>query len=126
MRYSYECEACGYESIEAEFRPVGGTLGRTCDLCGGLLRRIVCFAFKRGMREHFNPTIGRYVTSSHDFAEGLKQASESASLASGLDHNFVPVDLRDPAACGVTDEGLDDTFRKRHNAGLTSHGESAL
>lgn len=126
MRYTFECEGCGNEVVETEFRPIGGTLGRSCEICGGLLRRSVCFVFQRGMSEHWNPTLGRYVTNSRDFRDGLKIASETQSIATGVDSNIVPVDLRDPDACGVTAEGLDETFRVRHDAGLVSRGEEVL
>lgn len=118
MRYSYQCEVCGGEVIDTEFRRIGDTHSHTCPECGGLLRRAVCFVFNRGMREHWNPTLGRHVTNERDFKDGLKIASESASLTTGMDHDIQPVDLRDADALGVTDEGLEHTHKVRRDTGV--------
>lgn len=70
------------------------------------------------MQEHWNPTVGRYVANERDFNDGLKRASEAASLTTGMDHNYVPVDLRDREACGATEEGLEHSKRVRRAQGL--------
>jgi hypothetical protein len=70
------------------------------------------------MREHWNPTVGRYVTNERDFNDGLKRASEDATLTTGTEHDFQPVDLRDMDACGATGEGLEHSKRVRRAQGL--------
>ncbi len=118
MRYSFECQECGNEAIDTEFHRIGDSHSRPCPICGGLLRRSACFVFNRGMREHFNPTVGRYVTNQRDFNDGLKQASEHATLMTGTEHNYTPVDLRDMDACGATGEGLEHSKRVRRARGM--------
>jgi predicted nucleic acid-binding Zn ribbon protein len=118
MRYSYECQECGNEAIDTEFHPIGHPHSRKCEACGGVLRRSVCFSIKRGMREHFNPTVGSYVSGERQFKDGLKRASESASIQTGTEHDYQPVDLRDMDALGVTDEGLEHTRKVRRDTGL--------
>jgi len=68
------------------------------------------------MPEHFNVAVGRPVSSSKQFADELKRKSEEASLRTGMDHNFVPVDVTDMKAVGATDEGLDHTRKVHHDA----------
>lgn len=118
MRYSFECQECGGEVIDTVFHRIGSPHATPCPTCGGLLRRSACFVFNRGMAEHFNPTVGRYVTNQRDFNDGLKHAAEAASLNDGTDHTFTPVDLRDMDACGATGEGLEHSKRVRRKLGL--------
>jgi hypothetical protein len=66
------------------------------------------------MKEHFNVSTGTYVNNPREFADDLKRKSEAATLSTGLEHNFVPVDPADQREVfGITDEGLDDQV-KRH------------
>ena len=118
MRYSYECEGCQREVIDTLFRPIGGTHEDPCPVCGGALRRAICFVFNRGMQEHWNPTTGSYVKNERHFVDELKRSSEEMSHKTGMEHNYQPVDLRDMAACGVTDEGLEHTKKVRRDTGL--------
>jgi hypothetical protein len=69
------------------------------------------------MVEHYNPTVGRYVTGQRDFKDGLKRASESATLRTGTEHNYQPADLNDMAAVGATEEGLEHSKRVRMRKG---------
>lgn len=68
------------------------------------------------MPEHFNPSVGQYVTNKQSFTDALKRKSESATLATGIEQTFQPVDLRtDPSSFGVTDEGLYETEKHQHD-----------
>jgi hypothetical protein len=67
------------------------------------------------MREHFNVSTGQFVNNEQQFADQLKIKSEEASLRTGMDHNFVPVDVTDMKALGVTEEGLEHTRRIHHD-----------
>jgi hypothetical protein len=70
------------------------------------------------MPEHFNASVGHYVSNSREFADQLKIKSEEASLRTGMDHNFQPVDVTEAKALGVTDEGLEQTHRTHHDRGI--------
>lgn len=61
--------------------------------------------------------VGEHVHSRRQFADKLKAASDRQSARTGLAHNYVPIDLRDREACGVTDEGLESTARAEVAAG---------
>lgn len=66
------------------------------------------------MPEHFNNTLGEHVSNPRQFSDGLKRKSEEVSIRTGISHDFQPVDpadMRDMAAHGVTEEGLDETRR---------------
>lgn len=40
---------------------------------------------------HFNPTVGRVVTSQADFNAALREGSDRAEEATGIPHRFVPI-----------------------------------
>jgi hypothetical protein len=70
------------------------------------------------MPEHFNNAVGEFITGKQQFYDGLKRKSEEAWARTGLDHDFQPIDpsdMRDPSAHGVTDEGLEATYRAQFN-----------
>jgi hypothetical protein len=68
----------------------------------------------RSFPEHFNNSVGEFVSNKRQFYDGLKRQSEVQSIRTGVEHNYQPVDptdMADPSAHGVTDEGLDATHR---------------
>ena len=70
------------------------------------------------MQEHYNHSIGQFVTNKQQFYDGLKRQGEIASLHSGLDTDYQPIDptdMKDPSSHGVTEEGLEETFRSQRN-----------
>lgn len=109
--------------------------------CGLTSKRKWSVNVQPSMQEHFNTTIGKPVSNMNAFKDGLKRASEEATLRpieahadlvraaeeQGIDigdakpreleHNFVPVDMRDKEALGVTDEGLDATRKQQTDSG---------
>lgn len=118
MIYAYSCQSCDSQEHHTGFRPIGAHLDKPCQSCGGLLLRRASFQFRRGMAPHFNQSTGTYVSSQREFNDGLKRASEAATLRTGMDHNFQPVDVTDMKSLGVTDEGLEETRRRRRAEGL--------
>jgi hypothetical protein len=69
------------------------------------------------MPEHFNYSVGQYVTNDHALKEEFKRLSEEQSARVGMDHDYEyvsPADMADMSAHGVTEEGLDDTARAWH------------
>ena len=57
-----------------------------------------------------------------DFEDRLKLASEQATLKTGMEHNFEPVDMSDAAACGLTPEDVAEVTESRAKAGVPIGG----
>lgn len=73
------------------------------------------------MPEHFNHSVGSYVSNERQLRDALKVASQEASRRSGMDTNYEfmsPADMADAGSHGVTDEGLEDSYRARHDGAL--------
>lgn len=118
--FGYVCEGCNAEFESETSVPIGVAhpVAR-CPGCGGALRRMASMpAFKRGMETHFNHTVGTVVSNMGQFKSELHKASDEVSERTGMEHKFEPVDTGDPAAHGVTDEGLDSTRKMRRKMGL--------
>lgn len=89
----------------------------SCD-CGGFARRIWGpVNIRLSLRAHWNNTVGQYVSNDREFRDALKRGSEEASVRTGIDHNFQPVDGREKEALGVTDHGLEEQERKHRELG---------
>lgn len=73
------------------------------------------FSFHAGIAEHYNPTVGSYVRSQRQFNDELNRAADKQSEATGLEHEYAPVDLSDPAACGVKDPSGDTEPGENHD-----------
>jgi hypothetical protein len=82
------------------------------------MRRVWSVRFGSVLHEHYNHSVGKPISSHRQYADELKRLSEQQTERTGIPHNYVPVDLSDTRACGVTDEGLEETARRRHDAGL--------
>lgn len=67
------------------------------------------------MQAHWNASTGTIVSSPKQFERELKRSSEEATERTGIPHNYVPVDVSDTTALGVTDEGLDATYDAAHD-----------
>jgi hypothetical protein len=64
----------------------------------------------------FNPSLGKFVSGKADMMEKFKVASASASERLNMDVNYQPVDLAQKGSIGVTDEGLDSTYKQAHDS----------
>jgi len=109
--YEYRCPWCEGESVyyhtfEDYDHP------EYCPHDGVLLDKVLGAYFKTPMQGGYSPSTGSYVSSERDLADQLKVASEAASNRTGISHNFVPIDMRDRAQTGQTDDGLDATIRR--------------
>ena len=116
MLYTYRCGNCGAEVVSTQR---GDRLARVCAGCGSTepLRRVFGFALKPAMAPHFNNALGRYVTSDRDFGDGLKRASETASITTGIEHDYKPLEWGDHAAFGATNEGIHESNIERSKRG---------
>jgi hypothetical protein len=71
------------------------------------------------MPEHFNNSVGAYVSNERQLRDALKVASEEATYRLGTDHNYEylsPADMADATSHGVTEEGLDESRRASYDA----------
>lgn len=94
--YSFRCTYCGepeeiVQSITSDpiFPPV-------CRYCGVPMKRDYRADSPRVTTnvvypEHFNPAVGRYVTSERDFADALKAGAEESFRQTGIESNRVPM-----------------------------------
>lgn len=114
--YTYRCPECDsefmvYHSFADSDEPV------YCPDCSDAYESLIRCMKVLGVNiihtqfgAHYSPTVGQYVSSDRELRDAMKHASEEATLRTGLDHNFVPVDSRDTETLGVTEEGLDATM----------------
>lgn len=75
------------------------------------------FGFTMPLADGFSPATGTYVSGNRNLREQFKIASEQATERTGIPHNFQPVDMRDTETLGITEEGLADDNRTRHDRG---------
>lgn len=117
--YEWRCNNCGREWSEQLTIEAYSTIpAPECPQCDISMSRVFSFVHKTGMPEHFNNTTGQVVSSSKQFADQLKRQSEEATIRTGIEHNFVPVDAADKKAFGVTNEGLAATYDRRKKLGM--------
>lgn len=113
MIYEYRCEKCT-RIFKSEFR----TDSINCEYCPGIAQRIFGFAYKPPLPEHFNHTTGQVVRTDRQFTTQLKVMSEQATIRTGIQHTFQPVDMAETSTLGVTEQGLDKQAQRRHDKGL--------
>jgi hypothetical protein len=70
-------------------------------------RRYTKPAIKLSMPEHFNDSVGEYVSNERQFNDALKHKSDSMAERLGMNVNYQPIDWSDRKALGVTDEGIE-------------------
>lgn len=110
--FEYKCDVC-YQTLELPIRQEQFT----CPDCStGTMKRSFSFAIKSSFQAHFNPSLGRYVSSRQELDDGFKTISETASNATGIHHNFVAHDINDHQAFGLTDEHVEDGLETRAKA----------
>lgn len=124
-RYTFVCEGCG-ERSERVMTFAEHDEWRESDhlhsiICLGMWEQVLDFRYGRPMPEHYSPALGRPVSSSRDFHDGLKRQSEAASVRTGIEHNYMTVDPTDPSSAGVNDAGMEATNRRVHNELMDGH-----
>lgn len=100
VEFEFSCEGCsGLAFLSKSRTPIKCPQGHTN------FRRVYNFgAFHREMPAQFSPALGRYLGSKREYHDALKAASEHASESTGMDHNYLPMDMADKDATGATDE----------------------
>lgn len=120
MDYSFLCEPCDAEIILREYQPIGASPSATCPLCGGRIKRMVSSpSIVHGTEPHFNVATNTFIQSDSHYKSELSRLSDEMSERTGANHKYVPVDLREREALGVTDEGLDTTAKRMRDSGET-------
>jgi hypothetical protein len=124
--YEFDCRECG-EGFSVHLSIQSYATGpysdraskeRQCENCGAVTARSFAFSIKTPMPDHFNRSAGEYVSSERALRDAFKRQSEAASVRTGIEHNFVPLDASDAKAAGVTSEGLDETIKRRRRLGM--------
>lgn len=120
--YEYKCGVCNLSwDLSATIQEYDSFAGYDhCPYCGAedKVARVFSFSVKPTMAEHMNNTTGQVVSSERQFKDQLKRQSEEATIRTGIEHNFVPVDHNDRQTLGVTSEGLDATYNRRKELGM--------
>lgn len=114
--YQYRCDSCGstVALLSRDNIP-------PCPTCGLSTKRQWGFNHVRGIQPHYNRSINQWVENKNEFYDGLKRQSEEHSIRTGIEHDYQPIDptdMKDPAAHGVTEEGLEVSRRTLHDEGL--------
>lgn len=118
--YDYRCAFCGLLAQQRRSIHDNGPLPQ-CPKCHAPMVRDYGsgFAFVRPMQPHFNLSVGHWVSNKRQFNDSLKAASDEASERLGMEHHYIETDPTDTTALGVTEEGMDETYRRRRAAGQT-------
>lgn len=123
MIYEFRCKSCGADYSATTQRDKAAMESRIengfniCD-CNGMIRRVFSFSIKPTTPDHYNRSVGQYVTGDRQLRDAMKQQSDIATERTGIEHNFVPIDSRDKEALGVTSEGLAATYDRRKELGM--------
>lgn len=126
MKYEYECPTHG------PFRSDIRSDSLLCEdiTCTQVAIRRWGFHVASSFQPHYNPSVGMNVSSEAQLRSEMSRVSEEASrpvtnyLSDGTPVtverppvNFVPVDARDKATLGVTNDGLDATYDRWKSEG---------
>jgi len=117
--YQYVCVGCSaHEEISngavslADFEP---PREMQCTSCGSEMKRKYSLSIHRPMHDHYNNTTGTVIGSDRQFREELKRQSEAATIKTGIEHNFEPIDRAELKKNVVASDGagLESTNRER-------------
>ncbi len=115
--YAYKCTnpACDGHATSTTR---ASKLDQACGWCGTRpMQRVWKLGFEMPMQEHFNQSVGKPISSMRQYRDELKRKSEIASETTGIEHRYVPVDMNDRAALGVTNEGIAESNAHREKIG---------
>ncbi len=87
-----------------------------CPKCHARSQRKWSFTVSAPFEQHLNPTTGTVVNTPGQFKSELQRANDMHAAA-GRPSHLEPVDARDKAALGVTNEGLPATYDRLRSEG---------
>lgn len=114
--YEWKCKRCGTVSISLTYGVAPGCT--ICDVTDDQ-HRVYTFHTKAMFVPHFNPSVGRYVTSQADFTEALKEAGAREEQRTGIATSYVAREQGDADAFGVSEEAREDYARLHFNDPVT-------
>lgn len=91
--YCLECRTAYFSDVRAN--RLDGHCG-TCDR-ETTWQRIWGVSHHKGVGEHWNHSLGKPIQNKRHLKSELSKASDEATARTGVEHRFVPIDLRDPA-----------------------------
>jgi rubredoxin len=118
--YQFRCPSCrAVYSIEGSVRD-DIPQSRPCPRCGfGGSKRDYSFNLQPSFTEHFNHSLGEYVTNNRSFEDGLKRQSAMMSERMSQDVNYTPLspsEMAEASSHGVTEEGLYESRKAMHDS----------
>lgn len=113
--YEFKCR-CGGFTRDLPMADRDRPLSYPCPHCGELPRRNFSFRMGQVMHEHFNQSTGTVVSSMRQFNDTLKRQSDEQTAKTGIEHRFVPCDMKDLHS--GSDKGMKETHDFKVRAGL--------
>jgi DNA-directed RNA polymerase subunit RPC12/RpoP len=118
--YSYKCPSCkAVYTLEASIHD-DLPERRPCPRCNfNGSTRSYSFNLAPSFQEHFNNSLGEYVTNNRSFEDGLKRRSAEMSERMSQDVNYTPLspaEMREASSHGVTEEGLYESRKQLHDS----------
>jgi predicted nucleic acid-binding Zn ribbon protein len=117
--YQFRCPSCrAAYTLEASIHddiPVS----RPCPRCNHDAKRDYSFNLQPSFQEHFNNSLGQYVSNNRQFTDGLKIQSAEMSERMSQEVNLQPLspaEMMDASSHGVTEEGLYETRKQMHDS----------
>lgn len=102
-RYDFRCPKC--DNADEVIAPIAARPEHhLCLECGHYMNRVFSFASLPSYNGGFNPTTGTYTRNTSDLTSQLSKLSDERTERTGMLHKFVPCDLRDKEAFGVTSD----------------------
>ena len=116
--YEYRCRTCRDTLLSTTHHDVPVTMFCPTCLSKQPFGRKFSISVMPVMQEHFNHSVGQPVHSRRQHADLLKAKSAELYAQTGIETNYVPIDLADAKAVGATGEGIDASNRVRSKQGL--------
>lgn len=118
--YEFKCQSCRTISTTMDYGVVPD-----CQVCKTAMNKVFSFYAKPMFKGHFNPSVGKYVSSQREFDEALKIAGADATERTGIPHNYVSTEVGDADAFGVSEEAREENVRLRYGQDIAPESLTA-